>query len=134
MTTVEVAAKALAIWVVILVLAIINGTFREAVLIPKLGSSSGLFLSGLLLSLLILAATYLLLPWLGIRRSGQLLLIGVCWLALTLVFEFSFGLLRGKALSEILGAYTFKGGNIWSVVLVVTAVAPCLAARLRGWL
>jgi hypothetical protein len=134
MTTVEVAAKALAIWVVILVLAIINGTFREAVLIPKLGGSSGLFLSGLLLSLLILAATYLLLPWLGIRRSGQLLLIGVCWLALTLVFEFSFGLLRGKALPEILGAYTFKGGNIWSVVLVVTAVAPCLAARLRGWL
>jgi len=134
MTTIEVAAKALAIWVVILVLAVINGTFREAVLIPKLGSSSGLFLSGLLLSLLILAATYLLLPWLGIRRSGQLLLIGVCWLALTLVFEFSFGLLRGKALSEILGAYTFKGGNIWSVVLVVTAVAPCLAARLRGWL
>ena len=134
MTTVEVAAKALAIWVVILVLAVINGTFREAVLIPKLGGSSGLFLSGLLLSLLILAATYLLLPWLGIRRSGQLLLIGVCWLALTLVFEFSFGLLRGKALPEILGAYTFKGGNIWSVVLVVTAVAPCLAARLRGWL
>ena len=134
MTTIEVAAKALAIWVVILVLAVINGTFREAVLIPKFGSSSGLFLSGLLLSLLILAATYLLLPWLGIRRSGQLLLIGVCWLALTLVFEFSFGLLRGKALSEILGAYTFKGGNIWSVVLVVTAVAPCLAARLRGWL
>ena len=134
MTTIEVAAKALAIWVVILVLAVINGTFREAVLIPKFGSSSGLFLSGLLLSLLILAATYLLLPWLGIRRSGQLLLIGVCWLALTLVFEFSFGLLRGKALPEILGAYTFKGGNIWSVVLVVTAVAPCLAARLRGWL
>ena len=134
MTTIEVAAKALAIWVVILVLAVINGTFREAVLIPKLGGSSGLFLSGSLLSLLILAATYLLLPWLGIRRSGQLLLIGVCWLALTLVFEFSFGLLRGKALPEILGAYTFKGGNIWSVVLVVTAVAPCLAARLRGWL
>ena len=132
--TTEVAAKALAIWVVILVLAVINGTLREAVLIPKLGNTSGLILSGVLLSLLILAATYLLLPWLGIRRSSQLVLVGLCWLALTLVFEFSFGLLRGKALPEILGAYTFKGGNIWSVVLVVTAVAPWLAARLRGWL
>lgn len=131
---IEVAAKALAIWVVILVLAVINGTFREAVLIPKLGNTSGLLLSGVLLCLLILAATYVLLPWLHIRRLSQLVLVGLCWLALTLVFEFSFGLLRGQALPEILGAYTFKGGNIWSVVLLVTAAAPWLAARLRGWL
>lgn len=132
--TIEIAAKALAIWAAILGLAIINGTFREVVLIPKLGNTSGLILSGVLLSIVILAATYLLLPWLGIRRSRQLLLIGLCWLILTLAFEFSFGLLRGKALPEILGAYTFKDGNIWSAVLVVTAVAPWLAAKLRGWL
>lgn len=132
--TIEIAAKALAIWAAILGLAIINGTFREVVLIPKLGNTLGLILSGVLLSIVILAATYLLLPWLGIRRSRQLLLIGLCWLILTLAFEFSFGLLRGKALPEILGAYTFKDGNIWSAVLVVTAVAPWLAAKLRGWL
>ena len=132
--TIQVAAKALGIWGVILVLAVVNGALREAVLIPNLGSMAGLILSGVLLSLLILAATYLLLPWLGIRRSGQLLLVGLCWLALTLVFEFSFGVLRGKDLHEMLGAYTFKGGNLWSVVLVVTAVAPWLAAKLRAWL
>ena len=130
---IEVAAKALAIWVAILVLAIVNGTFREAVLIPKLGTTSGLILSGVFLSALILAATYLLLPWLGTRRSGQLFLIGFCWLVLTLVFEFSFGLLRGKTLPVILEAYTFKGGNLWPAVVLVTAVAPWLAAKLRGW-
>jgi len=131
---IEVAAKALAVWLVILVLAVVNGTFREAVLIPKLGTTSGLILSGVLLCILILAVTYLLLPWLGTRRSGQLFLIGFSWLALTLVFEFSFGLLRGKALPEILGAYNFKGGNLWPAVLLVTAAAPWLAAKVRGWL
>ena len=131
--TVAVAIKVLVVWAAILVLAVINGTFREAVLIPNLGTASGLILSGLLLSLFILGATYLFLPWLGVRRPYQLLLIGLCWLALTLVFEFSFGLLRGQAPAEILEAYTFKGGNIWPVVLMVTAAAPLLAAKLRGW-
>lgn len=131
--SVEVAIKAFAVWVAILVLAVVNGTLREVVLIPRIGTACGLILSGLLLSLFILGATYLSLPWLGVRSPVQLLLIGLCWLALTLVFEFSFGLLRGKALAEILEAYTFKGGNIWSVVLVVTAAAPWLAAKLRGW-
>ena len=59
--------------------------------------------------------------------------MGLGWLALTLVFEFSFGLLRGRTLAELLAAYRFEGGNLWPVVLAVTALAPWLAARLRGW-
>ena len=132
--TIAVAAKSLAIWAIILVLAVLNGGLRETVLIPKLGNMTGMILSGVLLSLLILAVAYRLLPWLGIRPAAQLVVIGLCWLLLTLLFEFSFGLLGGKSLSEILDAYTFKGGNLWPAVLVVTAVAPWLAAKLRGWL
>jgi hypothetical protein len=71
---------------------------------------------------------------LAVRSASQLLLIGLGWLVLTLVFEFSFGLLRGVLPTEILAAYTFKGGNIWPLVLLVTAAAPWLAAKLRGWL
>ena len=41
---------------------------------------------------------------------------------------------RGKPLSEILEAYTFKDGNIWPVVLLITAAAPWLASMLRAWL
>ena len=130
---VPVAVKALAVWVVILVLAIGNGMLREAVLIPGLGGAPGLVFSGLLLSSLILVVAYLALPWLGVTSTRQLLLVGLGWLALTLTFEFSFGLLRGMHFEEILSAYTFKGGNIWPVVLMVTASAPWLAAKLRGW-
>lgn len=131
---VELAAKALAVWVIILLLAIANGILREALLIPKLGTSPGLVLSGVLLACLILVVAYLALPWLAMRSSRQLLLVGFGWLALTLIFEFAFGLLRGKALAEILRAYTFQDGNIWLIVLAVTAVAPWLSAKFRGWL
>lgn len=125
--------KALAIWAGILVLAVLNGMLREAILIPKLGTSVGLVLSGLLLSTLIFIMAYLALPWFGSRRPADLVGIGIGWLALTLFFEFTFGLWQGKSVQIMLEAYTFKGGNIWPVVLAVTALAPYLAAKLRGW-
>ena len=129
----SVALKSLIVWTGILALAVANGVLREAVLIPRLGSPAGLLASGVLLSTLILGVAYLSLPWLGTRRPAHLLGIGLGWLALTFVFEFSFGLWQGKALPVLLEAYAFKGGNIWPVVLVVTALAPYAAARLRGW-
>jgi hypothetical protein len=129
-----IGTKALAVWVGILVLAVANGALREAVLIPKLGDKSALVLSGVLLSSLILITAYFSLPWIGARRQPELIAVGLGWLILTLMFEFSFGLTRGKSLAEILEAYTFKGGNIWPVVLLITAIAPWAAAKLRGWL
>jgi hypothetical protein len=129
-----VVAKALAVWLVILILAVANGMFREAVLIPTLGRTPALVFSGTLLSLVIVAAAYLSLPWFAVRSPSHLLLIGLGWLLLTVIFEVSFGLLRSTPLTELLEAYTFRGGNIWPLVLLVTAAAPWLAARLRGWL
>ncbi|KFZ30406.1 hypothetical protein IDSA_10085 [Pseudidiomarina salinarum] len=123
-----VALKALVIWAGILLLAIINGVLRESVLMPALGTPAALILSGLLLCALIIGVAYFSLPWLQIQRPVEL-----GWLALTLAFEFSFGLWQGKSWPELLEAYTFTGGNIWLIVLAVTALAPYIAAKLRGW-
>ncbi|SDB61458.1 hypothetical protein SAMN05660653_03198 [Desulfonatronum thiosulfatophilum] len=125
--------KAIPVWCCILVFAVANGGFREAVLLPKLGSPTALIVSGLLLSFVIVGVAYLALPWLGVRRPLHLLTVGLLWLALTLVFEFSFGLWQGKSWETLLEAYTFRDGNIWSLVLAVVAFAPLIAAKLRGW-
>lgn len=127
-----VALKALVIWAGILVLAIANGAVRESVLLPAFGTPVAPFLSGLLLSFLIIGVAFLALPWLHIHRSVQIWLVGLGWLVLTLTFEFSFGIWQGKSWPELFEAYTFKNGNIWPVVLAVTALAPYIAARLRG--
>lgn len=124
--------KALTIWLVILFCAVANGTLREGVLIPRLGKAPGLILSGVLLSALILVITFLALPWLGTHRPAQLIGLGAFWLALTLAFELSFGRFQGKSWATMLEAYTFKDGNLWPVVLLFTAAAPYVAARLRG--
>ena len=125
--------KALAVWCAILVAAIGNGAVREGLLVPLFGSAAGLVLSGVVLCLLILGIAFGALPWVGIRGSRALLCLGGGWLLLTMVFEFAFGLWQGKSLAGLLEAYTFRDGNIWPAVLGVTALAPYLAGRLRGW-
>jgi hypothetical protein len=97
------------------------------------GAPAALVLSGLLLSTLIIGVAYVSLPWLQVSRPVQLWFIGLGWLVLTLVFEFSFGLWQGKSWPELLEAYTLKDGNIWLVVIAVTALAPYIAAKLKGW-
>ncbi|WP_297794849.1 hypothetical protein [uncultured Marinobacter sp.] len=125
------ASKALIVWLSILALAIANGLFREAVLLPAFGIPAAFILSGLLLSALIIGVAWVSLPWLRLRRPGQFWLVGFGWLALTLAFEFSFGLAQGKSWPVMLEAYTFKDGNLWPLVLAVTACAPFIAAKMR---
>ncbi|MDT8443406.1 MAG: hypothetical protein RQ722_03855 [Desulfuromonadales bacterium] len=65
--------------------------------------------------------------------SLKSLLAGTIWLCLTLSFEFGFGFfIQERSWAAMLEAYTFKDGNIWPLVLVVTFFAPLLAARIRG--
>ena len=129
----SVALKALIVWAGILVLAVANGALREAVFLPGFGPPVALILSGLLLSVLIVCVAYLSIPWLGTRQPRHLLAIGAGWLFLTLVFEFSLGLWQGKTWAVLLEAYRFQDGNLWPLVLAVTALAPLVAGRLRGW-
>ena len=124
--------KATAIWLLILALAFLNGGTREALLIPALGKTTALILSGAILALCILAASYFLVPKLGKLNTKQCLLLGLYWLALTLAFEFSFGrLVQHRSWTEILEAYAFRDGNLWPLVLTTILVAPLLATRLR---
>ena len=124
--------KAFTLWLAILVLAVLNGTLREAALIPALGSAAGLVASGAILSACILLVAWAGAPWYGVMTPRGWWLIGALWLILTLLFEFGFGrLAQHKTWAELLEAYTFKGGNIWPLVLAVTMIAPWCAAKSR---
>jgi len=122
--------NALLIWVLILVLAFLNGGLRELVLVPFLGRPYALVLSGVILSASILAVAFLTLAKIRPRSNHEALGIGTFWVLLTLAFEFGFGrFVQNKPWSELLEAYAFKDGNIWPVVLLVTIFAPLVAKR-----
>jgi hypothetical protein len=125
--------KSFGIWLLFLVCAVLNGTLREAVLLPAFDTPVAFVISGVLLSICIVAVSVILVPRLGPLGVGQSLWLGVFWVVLTLAFEFGFGrLVQERSWPELFQAYTFRDGNIWPVVLVTTLFAPLVATLLRG--
>lgn len=129
----KVAVKSIAVWLVIVIAAIFNGAIREKRLTPFIGSDISLPLSGITLSALVFIITYFAIPFFGNVKSRVYLLIGVFWILLTLAFEYLFGhYVMGTPWHEIHQVFTLLNGNLFIIVLIVTALSPWAAARLRG--
>jgi len=127
--------KAIGIWLVIVVFAILNGVFREKVLVAVLGVSMALPVSGLLLAVLIFLITLMMVSFIGSANPMVYISIGLLWIVLTLSFEFSLGyLVAGKSWQEILQVFNIRNGDLFIVDLFATAVSPWIAARRRGLL
>lgn len=125
--------KALALWSLILVLAILNGALRETSLLPLWGAPVAPIVSGVILCGCILGVAFVGAPWYGNLSKANIWLIGAFWLLLTLLFEFGFGrVVQQRSWAELLEAYTFSGGNLWPIVLVVAFMAPWLADSVRA--
>jgi hypothetical protein len=116
-------------WMVLAGLGVANGILRELVLTPRLGARA-LPLSGVILAVLIFMATVVMQPWWAGQASAGV--VGGLWLTMTVTFECAFGRMRGASWKKLLRAYAFAGGDLWSVDLLVIALAPWLANALRG--
>jgi hypothetical protein len=124
--------RAVAIWFAILVLASLNGALRDLVVAPRIGDTIARAISTLILCGLIALVTWYAIRWIGPHGSGEALVVGAVWVALTLCFEFGAGRYAGKSWSVILEDYNVLRGRIWVLVPLVTFLAPSWAARMRG--
>jgi len=117
----------LGVWLVMALLAVGNGVFRETVLVPRIGEYRGHVCSTALLVCLILAVsgTYFAVTS-TVYSSPELLLIGVGWTGLTVGFEFLVGHLEGTPVSVTLGQYDVTAGQVWIAVPLTLLAAPLL--------
>lgn len=122
--------KVLSIWLILLIFAILNGIFREKYLFLYFEQNIAFLLSGLLLLVFIFFTTYYSMR---ILRNANCFLVGLAWFILTIVFEFTFGVLfLEKSLYQMLEAYQLENGNIWSIILLFILISPCLAKKLKS--
>lgn len=122
--------RALAVWILLLVLAVLNGGLRESWLVPALGPLRAHQAGTLLLSTFILAATRATSGWIGIDGAREAIGVGALWLGLTLAFEFLGGhFLFHRPWPALLADYDLSRGRIWVLVLAVTFLAPLLCRR-----
>ena len=123
--------RAFAVWLSFVLIAVMNGAVREAVIVPRLGLIRGGQLSAILLAVAILLVTYVTIEWIAPRTRRGAWRIGFTWLLLVLVFEFGLGRAQGIPWSAMLDEYKFWNGKLWVLVLLATTTGPFLAGRLR---
>ena len=129
------AARARAVWLLMLIVASANGALRQAVLIPALGDAAGRAISTLSLAALIALLTWMTIRWIGPGTAAETWMIGALWVSLTLACEFLAGhYLFGTPWNVLLEDYNVFRGRIWIRVLIVTALAPRVCAQWRGLL
>ncbi|MCL2682031.1 MAG: hypothetical protein FWE63_00930 [Bacteroidales bacterium] len=123
--------KSILIWALIIPLAILNGGLREKVLIPWIGERCAEPISGTILCILILIVSLIFIPRIGKGESKIYWKIGILWIALTIIFEFIFGITTGHSFSELLKAYDITTGNLWLIIVIFTGIAPWLVAKIK---
>ena len=116
----------LPIWISFIPVAILNGGFRDYVLVKFLLDTCALAVSGILL-----VAKILLSRVKKLSRT-DCLVISFVWILLTVLFEFGMGLATGSSVCELLKAYNPSSGNLWLLVVVATGAAPFLALKSRN--
>ena len=112
----------------IALLAVLNGGFREALLIPKLGEKIGHVLSTLILSAVILGVAFASRGWLQTPTIEVAWTVSVGWLIATLLFETIAGhYLFGNSWEKIFADYRVPNGRVWVLVPATILFAAPLA-------
>jgi hypothetical protein len=123
--------QALGIWVVMLIFAIINGILRNEIYGPKVHELLAHQLSTIIyIAVFILVMLLLFSQTTAPYSHKDLILIGIVWMVLTILFEFGFGhYVIGHAWSRLLHDYNIFQGRIWSLVLITELIGPSVIGR-----
>ena len=119
-------------WFPMLLLAIINGTARDLWYKKYVGEITAHQISTVSLILLFGFYIWLVMKKYPAKSGTQAIYVGLFWLTLTLAFEFGFGLMRGRTLTQLLGEYDIMKGRIWILIPLWVILAPYLFFRIQS--
>lgn len=122
-------AYAFLIWVIIIPIAILNGGFREYVLVNLGGLARPL--SGIILSFCIFIVAYLLVPKIKNCVKRDYIFFGVMWFILTNLFDLSAYIKEGEGFAGLLQSYNIFTGNTWLLVVLTALFAPTIVIKIK---
>ena len=124
-------ARALLVWLLLMAVETIHGVLRNLFLAPAVGDFQARQIGVFIGSVLILTIAVLTIRWIRPSSVGSTLGIGAFWLMLTLAFEFFLGRALGRSWGAMRADYDLTRGGYLSIGMVVLALAPWIAARMR---
>ena len=126
-------ARYLLVWLLLAIVGITNGIIRQAtygksvsdLVAHQISTGTAILASG--------AVVWLVNRAWPIESPAQAWSIGVCWLILTVAFEFGFGhYVAGHSWERLLADYNIVSGRVWSLFLVWIAVMPYVVFKLAS--
>lgn len=123
--------RATLVWLGFFVLAIVNGTIREAGLKRFIDEPWAHHISAITAIALFSSYGWAMHRILNFSSDAQAVWVGVYWFCLTVLTEtFVIGRLLGHhSWEEILNNYNIAAGNLWPLVLIWIAILPFLIWR-----
>ena len=124
--------RGVAVWFCIIFVEVVHGIARTMFLAPVLGDFRARQVAVFTGSLLILLVAMSFIRWIRPADVADAVWVGLVWLALTLVFEVSFGrFVMHATWSRIASDYDLSRGGLLPVGLLVVTMAPFISARFR---
>jgi len=122
--------RAIGLWFVLMAAETLNGLWRAKVLALWIGDAAARNVSVFTGSIVILLITFACIGWIPAQRVRTLLLIGMCWVLLTIAYEFTLGYFAfHRPLGDIASDFDLWHGRLLPIGLVVLLFAPLFAAR-----
>lgn len=120
------------VWLVLTVLAVLNGILRNATYARVVGEYAGHVLSSLIFIGVVFAVTYVFLRLVRLDYGlADLLVVGAAWVVMTVAFEFLFGhYVAGHPWPRLLADYNVLKGRVWALVLLAVFLGPLVMGRL----
>ena len=129
----NILVRSLLTWILFIPIAFLNGTMRELMYKPYVGSLTAHQISTLTASVAyILLSFFMLGNILKDLGNKQLFLIGLSWVGMTMLFEFGFGHYINKVPWErLLMDYNIFKGYVWGLFLIIMLLTPYLVKLLK---
>ena len=125
-------AKYVLAWIPLVLIATLNGAFRELIYgkhMTRLHAHQLSVVTGIIL--FYLYTWFITLHW-RLDSAQQAIVVGIVWLLLTIAFEFLFGpYVARHSWTRLLAEYNLLAGKLWSLVLIAVALAPYVIFRSR---
>lgn len=118
---------AVLVWLLFMPLAILNGTIRQYVYKERVGELRAHQISSIIFIVVVFTLTGIFLSLVDSYTDKELILIGIIWTTLTILFEFVFGhYVMKHSWEKLFADYNFKKGRIWGLVLLSSFAAPVI--------
>jgi hypothetical protein len=124
--------RAFYVWLLIAVAESVHGTLRRIFLVPWIGELLSHQIGVVIGSAIIFTIAWLCIRWFGPGSHRQQFQVGLLWVVLTLIFEFTLGYFFGYSLERILSDYNIAKGGVMVFGVLFMLFSPAFAAKVRG--